>query len=146
MVSSVDEAVGNIIETLEATGGTMRTLIWQSATWLDMCNLKRRPTIEFAAYFDLITFFTQNSLTGQTVLHVFSQITFIQFKIEIPNKLMNRADGKHCGHLHIGQWCRGKVDNIKTHFKSFLLSLLLSFSEANLPFQGLRGSIYEVRL
>ena len=37
--------------------------------------------------------------------------------------MVNRADGKHCGHIHIGQWCRGKVQ--LTHF--IIWSLFTSF-------------------
>ena len=76
MVSSVDEAVGKIIQTLEATGAVSRFIDnsewtdskgiensfekwqerqWQSMIalkhfWVDICNLKRRPTIEFATF------------------------------------------------------------------------------------------------
>ena len=57
----------------------------------------------------------------QTVWEIFSQAT--QYPIQNTNNLVNRADGKHCGHIHIGQWCRGKVQ--LTHF--IIWSLFTSF-------------------
>ena len=74
------------------------------------CSLKRRPTIEFAAYFDNHNL-TQNSQTDQTILLYSSQF---QPNLSIQNINNNaeleRADGKHSGHVHIRQWRGGKVN------------------------------------
>ena len=78
-----------------------------------MCNLKRRPTIEFATF----------SLTKKIKLFGKYLVKTTQYSIQNTNNLVNRADGKHCGHIHIGQWCRGKVQ--LTHF--IIWSLFTSF-------------------
>ena len=92
MVSSVDEAVGNIIETLEATGAvqghlaivnalatkmTITQAKWQHKCIMPVvsfepnCSLKRRPTIEFAAYSDTYILALQFSLKTHKQIKLF---------------------------------------------------------------------------
>ena len=75
---------------------------------------------------------------------------------------INRSNGKHGGYFHFRQWRGGEVlilhfylsskffSTYKFHQMSVPLQIhtnphYKTFSEANLPFQGLRGSINEVR-
>ena len=110
-------------------------------------NMKRRPIIEFSAF----SLKTHNYCKSVQKL---IQINLIQNT--------NRSNGKHGGYFHFRQWRGGEVLILHFHlsskfvstYKIYQMSVPLqihtnphykTFSEANLPFQGLRGSINEVR-
>ena len=137
-------------------------LKWQFSLWCLLANISFKdfsPCCKMWKYEKttnnwVFCIFTKNS----QLLQICSENCRKSYLIQI----INRSNGKHGGYFHFRQWRGGEVlilhfylsskffSTYKFHQMSVPLQIhtnphYKTFSEANLPFQGLRGSINEVR-
>ena len=137
-------------------------LKWQISLW---CLLAK---ISFKDFSPRCKMWKYEKTTNNWVFCIFTQSSqLLQICSEnCPKSYLiqniNRSNGKHGGYFHFRQWRGGEVlilhfylsskfvSTYKIHQMSVPLQIhtnphYKTFSEANLPFQGLRGSINEVR-